>query len=108
MGSKRKWFDPNRHMAKKIKRRQNALKSLRQRDGDICWRCGHPMRFDGEPNCGKAATIEHLQALSEGGSWALENLRLCHPGCNRHLGVHPPEHKERMRINAQKPRIVIF
>ncbi|WP_420606572.1 HNH endonuclease [Novosphingopyxis sp.] len=99
MISKPKFFDPVRHAYAKAKRRKKALKLLRARDGDTCWRCGHPMRFDGAPNCGKAATIEHRLPLSKGGSWALENLCLCHVGCNRHLGAHPPEQKERMRCN---------
>lgn len=81
--------------------RQRAKRdAVRARDGDGCWRCGHPMQFDGKPNCGKAATIEHYQALSLGGTWALENLRLCHVGCNRHLAANTPEKKERMRINV--------
>lgn len=58
------------------------------------------MRFEGKPNCGKAATIEHHLPLSRGGTWALENLRLCHVGCNRHLAANTPEKKERMRINV--------
>lgn len=57
------------------------------------------MRFEGKPNCGKAATLEHLLPLSLGGTWALDNLRLCHVGCNRHLGANTPEKKESMRIN---------
>ena len=61
------------------------------------------MRFEGPPNCGKAATLEHLMPLSKGGTWAIDNLRLCHVGCNRHLGDRLPEQKERMRINP--PRV---
>ncbi|MGP1281833.1 MAG: HNH endonuclease [Parasphingopyxis sp.] len=59
------------------------------------------MRFgNGPPNCGRAATIEHLEPRSRGGSGALANLRLCHVGCNRHLADHSPEQKRRMRINV--------
>ena len=58
------------------------------------------MRFEGPPNCGKAATIEHVLPRSKGGTSAIANLRLCHVGCNRHLGDRTPEAKERMRINA--------
>ena len=83
-----------RHLRNKQKR--NAV---RQRDGDNCWRCGHPMRFGPPFNVGKAATIEHWNPKAHGGTWALENLRLCHLGCNRHLGAHPPEQKDRMRLN---------
>ena len=57
------------------------------------------MRFGGPPNCGKAATIEHRIPKSSGGSDELDNLVLCHVGCNRHLADHLPAQKERMRIN---------
>ena len=57
------------------------------------------MRFVGPPNCGKAGTIEHYVPRSKGGTDALENLRLCHVGCNGHLADHEPAQKERMRIN---------
>ena len=94
---KKKWWRPRwwwRHAEKKQQR-----KALRARDGDLCWRCQYPMRFDGPPNCGKAATIEHVIPQAKGGSDDLDNLRLCHVGCNRHLADHEPEQKERMRIN---------
>lgn len=83
-------------------RRRKRLKILRARDGDDCWRCHRPMRFAGPPNCGRAATIEHLLPRSKGGTDALANLRLCHVGCNRHLADHEPAQKERMRINRRE------
>lgn len=93
---------PNRFLpgwAHRRNRRRGLLPKLREIHGGDCWRCNRPMRF-GEPhNCGKAATIEHVMPLSKGGTWALDNLRLCHVGCNRHLGDKLPEQKERMRIN---------
>ena len=94
-----RWFLPwwmHRHLRKRRK-----FEQVRDRDGDECWRCGHPMRFDGPPNCGKAATIEHVQPRGKGGGWRLDNLRLCHVGCNRHLGDQSPEQKARMRINVR-------
>ena len=79
-------------------RKSRAIKRVRARDGDDCWLCARPMRFGAAPpNCGKAATIEHVVSLSKGGSCKLDNLRLCHPGCNRHLADKTPEQKERMR-----------
>ena len=93
------WFLPfwaHKHIAKREK-----LAKLRATYGDRCWRCNNPMRFEGPPNCGKAATIEHLMPLSKGGTSALDNLRLCHVGCNRYLGANLPEQKERMRINVR-------
>lgn len=94
----RNWFLPgwmHRHVSHRRK-----FQRLRELHGDNCWRCNHPMRFGGLPNCGKAATIEHLTPLSKGGTWAMDNLRLCHVGCNRHLKDHSREQKERMRINV--------
>jgi 5-methylcytosine-specific restriction endonuclease McrA len=83
-----------------ISKRGRRAAKLRAIHGDLCWRCGHKMRFDGLPNCGKAATIEHIMPRSLGGTSAIDNLRLCHVGCNRHLGARTPEQKERMRINV--------
>lgn len=97
----RKFWLPSWWQAQKRKRK--LRKTIRARDGDRCWRCNHPMRFDGLPNQGKAATIEHVLPLSKGGGWELENLRLCHVGCNRHLGDRAPAQKERMRINRDVP-----
>jgi 5-methylcytosine-specific restriction endonuclease McrA len=85
-----------------MNRKRQRLAHLGARDGDDCWRCNRPMRFGGTPNCGKAATIEHLTPLSLGGTWALDNLVLCHVGCNRDLGDRPRAQKERMRINQPR------
>jgi len=85
-------------------RKRRKREQLRALHGDNCWRCGFPMRFEGPANRGKAATIEHLQPLAKGGTWHLDNLRLCHVGCNRHLADRTPEQKERMRINAAARR----
>jgi 5-methylcytosine-specific restriction endonuclease McrA len=93
----RKWFLPP--WVFKAQRHKERAKQVRARDGDNCWHCGHPMVFDGKHrNAGRAATIEHHKPLSKGGTWALDNLRLCHVGCNRHLADHDPEQKERMRL----------
>ncbi len=90
------WFLPG-WVHRRLRKRRIA--ALRTRDGGDCWRCNRPMRFEGPPNCGKAATIEHVLPRSKGGGNDLANLRLCHVGCNRHLADHAPEQKERMRIN---------
>lgn len=94
------WFLPG--WAHKLVKKKRRFAAIRARDGDDCWRCHRPMRFEGPPNCGKAATIEHITPRSKGGTDDLDNLRLCHVGCNRHLADHPPEQKERMRINRPK------
>jgi 5-methylcytosine-specific restriction endonuclease McrA len=74
---------------------------LRQRDGDNCWRCRHPMRFDLPPGHAQAATIEHLDPKSKGGTNELENLRLCHGRCNWMMGDATAEVKERMRLRDE-------
>lgn len=99
----RKWFMPGWVFT--ARRRKDRAEQVRARDGDDCWRCGHPMVFDPRhPNAGRAATVEHVMPLSKGGTWALDNLRLCHVGCNRHLADRDPEQKERMRLPLARER----
>lgn len=78
-------------------KKRERFEAVRARDGDNCWRCGHPMVF-GDSGHKKAATLEHVHPLSKGGTSRLDNLRLCHVGCNRHLGANSAEQKERMRL----------
>jgi hypothetical protein len=56
------------------------------------------MRFGRPYNVGKAATLEQWNPKALGGTKALDNLRLCLVGCNRHLSANTPEQKERMRL----------
>jgi 5-methylcytosine-specific restriction endonuclease McrA len=79
-------------------KKRKRFEAIRARDGDNCWRCHHPMDFAAPSNSKRAPTIEHLQAKANGGTGKLDNLVLCHVGCNRHLGVNSPEQKERMRL----------
>ncbi|MEM8695231.1 MAG: HNH endonuclease signature motif containing protein [Pseudomonadota bacterium] len=77
--------------------RSKRLRSmLRERDGDNCWVCGHELGHD--------CTIEHKQALANGGTWAFENLALAHRECNRALGRLPLKAKEAAR-NAIHARV---
>jgi len=63
----------------------SKVERLRARDGDNCWLCNKPMKFDAKPNSAQAWSIEHLIPDCRGGPSTLENLVLCHPGCNRIL-----------------------
>lgn len=56
-------------------------KAIIERDGDCCSICGHELGDD--------ATIEHIQPLSRGGTWAFANLALAHAACNRLAGNAP-------------------
>lgn len=75
---------------------------LRARDGDNCWLCCKPIDFDAEPNSAKAWTVEHLIPHVRQGSDALENLVLCHPGCNRILGVRSLTEKIKLRERRRR------
>ena len=96
MSRKKRWFLPW-WMRKQLGKR-GLCKEIRERDGDNCWRCHSPMRFGQPFNRGKAATLEHLLPKGHKDRWKLENLVLCHGGCNRFLGTNTPEQKERMRL----------
>lgn len=79
-------------------KKRSKIKEIRERDGDNCWRCHQPMDFEAVPNSRKAPTIEHLESKKHGGTLSIENVVLCHPGCNRHLGTNTPSQKRRMRL----------
>ena len=55
------------------------------------------MDFSDNPRKTQTPTIEHLQPKCLGGGNGLDNLVLCHPGCNRQLANRPREDKERLR-----------
>lgn len=94
----------NPWMFQREKKRQR-FEQLRKRDGDNCWRCRRPMRFDLPRGHDLAPTIEHLQPKSKGGTGEIDNLCLCHGHCNRLMGDATAEVKERMR---QKNEAVLF
>ena len=86
----------------------SQIDQLRARDGDLCWLCSGKLDFNAPTNSKKAPTKEHLQAKSEGGSDKLDNLVLCHPGCNKQLGNRPKADKLKVRakrIEARKRQL---
>ena len=90
-------------------KKRERFAALRERDGDTCWRCRRPMRFDLPRGDDQAPTIEHIRPKSKGGDGGLDNLCLCHARCNRILADHTAEVKERMRLRQEaellaKPR----
>jgi hypothetical protein len=100
---------PRRNIAKYLnpwmfgrEKRRKKFEAIHKRDGDNCWRCHQPMDFSEPRDKKKSATIEHLTAKTNGGTLALDNVVLCHRGCNKHLGTNTPEHKERMRLRRVK------
>lgn len=81
-----------------------AIERLRLRDGDRCWLCNGKLSFGAARTSKKAPTIEHLVAQVNGGTDALDNLVLAHPGCNRQLGCRPVEDKHAMRERQRARR----
>ena len=82
--------------------KEQVGEELRKRDNGSCWLCGQPIDFKAEPNTPKAWSVEHLLSQSHGGPDRLENLALCHPGCNRSLGNRPLTKKIEMREKRRR------
>jgi 5-methylcytosine-specific restriction endonuclease McrA len=80
----------------------NKVDLLRARDGALCWLCGKPMDFAAKPNSPTAWSIEHLLSQSLGGPDRLENMVLCHPGCNRILGNRSLKDKIKLRERRRR------
>ncbi len=55
------------------------------------------MDFSGTARATQKPTIEHLHPKALGGGNELDNLVLCHPGCNKQLADRPRAEKERLR-----------
>lgn len=68
-----------------IARSANKREQLRQRDGDCCWLCGRPMKFD-NPRRLTGATLDHVLPRSQGGGNDIGNLKLAHRVCNEKRG----------------------
>jgi 5-methylcytosine-specific restriction endonuclease McrA len=75
---------------------------IRLRDGPRCWLCDELLDFKAAPNSSKAPTFEHLLAQCHGGPDGIENLVLCHPGCNKTLGNRPVAEKVRLREKRRR------
>lgn len=75
---------------------------LRARDGDLCWLCSKHMDFKAKPNSSKAWSVEHLIPTCRDGPGTLENLVLCHPGCNRILKDRPLKKKIELRERRRR------
>ena len=71
----------------------SKVEQLRERDGDQCWLCGKHIDFKAEPNSAKAWSVEPD---------VLENLVLCHPGCNRILGTRLLTEKIKLRERRRR------
>jgi 5-methylcytosine-specific restriction endonuclease McrA len=64
-----------------------SMSVLRLRDADRCRICGEPVDFTTRPPDPRAATIDHVIALSKGGAHSYENTQLAHLRCNLAKGA---------------------
>lgn len=56
--------------------KQERIKIIIARDGNLCFICKRPFRQKDKK------TIDHWIPLSKGGSWDIDNLRITHIKCN--------------------------
>ncbi|MFC7535937.1 hypothetical protein ACFQPG_00985 [Sphingomonas sp. GCM10030256] len=84
----------------KFKRHQAAqrMAALRSRDGDHCFRCRRPLRFDLPAGHDRGARIETITPGDEG---SLDNLCLTHGRCNAKAGCDTTEVLERSRLKNE-------
>jgi len=64
-----------------------SLTVLRLRDNDTCRLCGEPVDFTRRQPDPRAATIDHVIALTRGGEHSYRNTQLAHFRCNMAKGA---------------------
>lgn len=82
---------------KRVRRVKNtaAIRAqLLARDGDCCWFCGKLL-------AAAESNVEHLIAISQGGTNALANLILAHNECNTKAGNMPVHKKLELRAKLR-------
>jgi hypothetical protein len=90
----RAWIDGKPWIAKeKVNRRsiRYLIEAIRRRDGEECFFCCNPFTEE------NPETIEHLLAITSGGSNGIANLALAHEACNMKAGNLSVMEKIRMR-----------
>lgn len=100
----RTWIDGKPWVAKeKINRRsvRYLISAIRKRDGDECFFCCSGFTAEG------SETIEHLLAITSGGSNCIANLVLAHETCNKDAGSLSVMEKIRIRENNHKHKETI-
>lgn len=88
------WIDGKPWIAKeKVNRRsiRYMVEAIKRRDGDGCFFCCNPFTEE------NPETIEHLLAITSGGSNGIANLALAHEECNMAAGNRAIMDKIRMR-----------
>jgi len=76
-------------------KQRQRVEVLRQRDGENCRRCRHPMRFDLPHGHDQSAIVVQIFRAIDGE--VLDNLCLTHMRCNSAGADHTDEVTERIR-----------
>jgi 5-methylcytosine-specific restriction endonuclease McrA len=76
-----------RELVRRARVESVSMAVLRVRDHDTCRLCGEPVDFSRRPPDPRAATIDHIVALSKGGAHSYENTQLAHLQCNTVKGA---------------------
>lgn len=70
-----------------------VIRTLRQRDGDLCFFCQRTVSEDNE-------SAEHLVSITHGGPNHISNMFLAHKGCNAKAGHLSAPEKVRIHVQA--------
>jgi hypothetical protein len=76
---------------------QQRLEQLRGRNGDNCWRCRRPLRFDLPGGHDQAPTI---QSFADGTD-SLDSFCLTHRRCVTEAQDHTAQVEERLRLKRE-------
>lgn len=80
-----------------LRKEQQHLTAIRQRDGENCRRCRRPMRFDLPEGHDKAPVVQSVHSGPAAKHTPLEDLCLCHRRCNADSADNTVEVKDRIR-----------
>ena len=86
------WSGKPVNIGRKTTYRKQKIKIL-ERDGDKCFFCGESLGVD--------ITVEHLIALSSGGTNSLSNMVLAHKRCNSMASNKPLNEKVELAIKMR-------
>lgn len=75
------------------KRMSPMVRTIRARDGDLCFYCQRQVGADSE-------SVEHLVAVTHGGPNHISNLFLAHKDCNAQAGHLSAPEKIRLHVQA--------
>ena len=81
----------------KREKEQQRFEQLRGRDGDNCWRCRRPLRFDLPGGHDQAPTIQSMAV----GTDSLDNFCLTHRRCVTEAQDRTAEVIERLRRKSE-------